>query len=741
MNAINYIIEFVFSAGLIFNALLFIPQALKIIREKSAKGVSFFTFFGFLLIQSTIVLHGIIAHDHFLVAGYLFSMLTCGSVVALILFYKKNKNQTDDTEVSLEEILEQLPGHIYWKDKSCVFVGSNTNNWKDFGLKSLTDYKGKTDYDLFSKEEADKLRFIDEEVIRSDEFKVVEEELTNADGKKALYLSHKIPLRNKFNQIVGILGVSVDITSARRETLDRLQLLENIIGVMPGHVYWMNKEGVYLGCNDNQAKALGFVSRKEIVGKRNAELRVFMIPEVLDPINKKVMESGETILIEEPALSPEGGQATFLSSKVPLHNSQGEIIGMVGISFDITARKEAEHELKIAKEGAEAANKAKTEFLATISHELRTPLNGIIGMAQILVNQKLSVKLRDHVQDIFEASNLLLSLVNDMLDFAKLEAGEMDVLAEPVDLKILVNETTDIMIYQAKSKGLDFVVDYAETVPYQVLTDSRAIKQILLNLLSNAIKFTEQGQIALQVSCIKKTENAAMLQITVTDSGIGIPADKMSLIFERFKQLDSSLTRRYGGTGLGLAITKQLVEKLGGEIGVETQLGKGSTFWVKLKFPLVKNNLAISQDKDQLIASTDAKQKNSPCTARILLVEDNILNQKVAKTFLEDLGCEVDLAESGRKVFELIDRPYDLVFMDISLPDETGIEIAEKIRSAKGVNKNVPIIALTAHVFDNEKEACFKAGMNDILTKPIMYEQLIEILQRWTKAKKIKSTS
>ena len=734
---IKNIIEFVFSIALFINALLFIPQILKIVREKSAKSVSLLTFLGFLLIQLAVVLHGIISRDYLLVAGYLFSMVTCGSVVALILFYRKNKNSVDANEVSLEEILEQLPGHIYWKSKDGVALGCNTNNWRDFGLKSLTDFRGNSDYDLFSAEEARKLRAVDKEVMRTGKLKIIEENVTTADGKKTLYLSHKIPLKNKLNQIIGLLGVSVDITTTKQQTVDRLELLENIIAVMPGNVYWMNKEGIYLGCNDNEARAVGLSSRKEIIGKRNIDIPGFVIPEALDPVNKEVMEGGKTILIEEPAVLHDGTQATFLSNKVPLRDSHNEIIGMVGISFDITARKKAEQELKAAKEGAEAANKAKTEFLATISHELRTPLNGIIGMAQILTNQKLPAKLRDNVEDIFEASKHLLSLVNDMLDFAKLEAGEMNVVKESIDLKILVKEIADIMGYQAKSKGLDFIVDYPETVPDQVTSDSRAIKQILLNLLSNAIKFTEVGEISLQVSCIKKTANAAMLQIAVTDSGIGIPADKVSLIFERFKQLDSSLTRRYSGTGLGLAITKQLVEKLGGKIGVETWLGKGSTFWIKLKFQLPKKPMATLHDENQSLVSHKINQKNSQYVARILLVEDNFLNQKVAKTFLEDLGCQVDIAESGHKVFELLSQAYDLIFMDISLPDETGITIAEKIRGAEGVNKDVPIIALTAHVFDAERKSCFKAGMNDILTKPIMNDQLMEILNRWVKRKKL----
>lgn len=738
MDMVKNFIEFVFSAALLINALLFIPQIISIVRQKSAKGVSLLTFLGFLLIQLAIVLHGVIERDYLLVSGYLFSMLTCGSVVALILFYRTKKNLIGE-EIDLEEILNQLPGHVYWKSKEGVCLGSNTNNWRDFGLNSLADFKGKNDYDLFSTEEADKLRAIDEEVMRTGELKIVEEKLTTVNGKTTIYLSHKMPLKNKFNRTVGILGVSVDITSSKQETIDRLELLENIIAVMPGHVYWMDKQGIYLGCNDNQAKAIGFSSRKDVVGKTNADIGGFLIPEILDPVNKEVTENGKTIVIEEPAVLQNGTPATFLSSKVPLYNRQNEIIGMVGISFDITARKKTEQELKAAKEGAEEASKAKTEFLATISHELRTPLNGIIGMAQILTNQKLPIKLRDYIGDIFEASNHLLSLVNDMLDFAKLEAGEMNIVKEAIDLKTLVKEMGDIMGYQAESKGLDFSVDYPETVPYEVMSDSRAIKQILLNLLSNAIKFTEKGEISLQVSCIKRTVNVAMLQITVTDSGIGIPADKVSLIFERFKQLDSSLTRRYSGTGLGLAITKQLVEKLGGKIGVKTQLGKGSTFWIKLKFQLPKNTTAISHNENQLEWSAKPQRKNSHYAARVLLVEDNFLNQKVAKTFLEDLGCQVDIADSGHKVFELLSQSYDLIFMDISLPDETGITITEKIRHTEGDNKDVPIIALTAHVFDTERESCFKAGMNDILTKPIMYEQLVEILQRWTKVKKIRS--
>ena len=312
------VIDFIFSSALFINAILFIPQALKIYQQKSAKDVSIFTFLGFLFIQIAIIAHGIIAKDMLLIYGYLLSVITCGSVVIFSLYYRKYDN-IQSSSIPLEKILEQIPAHIYWKDKDGNLLGCNKNNWKDFGFSSINECIGKTDYDFHPKDEADKIRANDDEVRRTGKPKVVEEMHTLVNGKPALYLSHKAPLLDEHNQIVGIIGISVDITNTKQETVKRLETLENIISIMPGHIYWIDRDCRYLGCNDMQAKVAGLKSRQEIVGLRNKDLpwnlKSESLPEDLDRVNMEVMESGRAITLEERAVLEDGTQATFLSNK------------------------------------------------------------------------------------------------------------------------------------------------------------------------------------------------------------------------------------------------------------------------------------------------------------------------------------------------------------------------------------------------------------------------------------------
>lgn len=484
--------------------------------------------------------------------------------------------------INLEEIISQLPGHVYWKDKNCVFLGSNTNNWKDFGLKSLQEYIGKTDYDIFPKKEAEQLRKIDKEVMRTGKPKIVEELLTNANGEKCLYLSHKIPLKDKKGQIVGILGQSIDITSAKQTNIDQLDMLENIIAIMPGTVYWMDKEGVYLGCNDNEAKAIGLSSRKEIIGKRNIDLPGFLIPSELDPVNKKIMETGEGMTLEEPAKLADGTMGTFISSKVPIRNSRNEVVGMVGISIDITDRKKIEEALRLAKGKAEAserkAEKAKyimTEFVSNMGHDFSTPVSEVSAIVEILgsyVDEQPEFKdlfgllkagtdgcekVRKRMIDATSISNLEIkaerfSIIHELLLLKK----ELMSLIGTKDLKLIIHPLTP--------KKEDFII-----------TDRQKFHDILKELITNAISFTDQGEINVYV--YKEND---LLIIQVLDTGTGIPSDKLEYIFEQYTKLSRSQKHgaAFKGLGAGLYLARIRAKLLGATINVESEVGKGSIF-------------------------------------------------------------------------------------------------------------------------------------------------------------------
>lgn len=595
MTIVRETIEFIFGTALFINALLFIPQSIRILKERTAKGVSLFTFLGLLLIQLAIVLHGIIIHDYLLIWGYLVSMATTGTVVALILRYRKSENTHNVNNLDLNEILEQLPGHIYWKDENCVFIGCNSNNRNDFGIKESKDFKGKTDYDIFPKHEADQLRIIDEEVIRTGKPKITEEWSTKSNGEKSLYLSHKVPLKNSKGNIVGMLGVSIDVTKSHQDTIDKLDMLENVIGVMPNTVYWMNKNGVYLGCNDNEAKAIGLSSRKEIVGRKNTDLPGFLIPESLDPVNQKVMETGKPITLEEPATLPDGTKGTFISSKVPIKNNRDDVVGMVGISIDITDRKKQEEELKLAKEEAEKSNKIKSDFISNMQHDIRTPLSGIYGIAFAIKQSSKDPQIKEFAEHIETASTELINFCNTILDFSSITGGSYPVAAKKFNIHDLITDIINMNTPVAKQKKIDLFTTFLHNKHDIIIGDDFRVKRILINLIGNALKFTQKGHVELKIKEIpvKNKKRSTMLQFTVQDTGIGMPKDKQKVIFEKFTKLDPSNRGKYKGTGLGLSIVKEFIFDLDGDIEVISGANAGTTIvcTIPFKLPLVDEML------------------------------------------------------------------------------------------------------------------------------------------------------
>ncbi|MBV9576099.1 MAG: response regulator, partial [Gammaproteobacteria bacterium] len=386
-----------------------------------------------------------------------------------------------------------------------------------------------------------------------------------------------------------------------------------------------------------------------------------------------------------------------------------------------------EQELREAKQRAEIANQAKSDFLAMVSHELRTPLNAILGIAQILKTRGLSTEMEEYVNIINHAGNNLLSLVSDILDFARLEAGKLSFINEPYDLEMLFSQIIHSMQYQVKEKGLELSLEWCPAMPVDVIGDANRVRQVLVNLVGNAIKFTQRGQIKVIVNCLRQNKNKAVFEVKVIDTGIGIHADKLDFIFEKFSQVDSIYHRKHSGIGLGLAITKQLVEVMGGEITVNSEIGKGSEFVFTLSLKL--QTISNKQDEQD-------SQKTSLTSARyplsILLVEDNLINQKIAKLMLEDLGCKVEVIDNGQTVLEKKSTllQYDLILMDVGLPDMSGFDIVARLRLEPSL-KNMPIVAITAHILEGDRQQAYAAGMNKVIAKPISYEELEMVLQEY----------
>lgn len=387
-------------------------------------------------------------------------------------------------------------------------------------------------------------------------------------------------------------------------------------------------------------------------------------------------------------------------------------------------------ELIEGKERAENANRAKSDFLAMMSHELRAPLNAILGMAQILRPSKLDAAQRDQLEVIETSGHTLLSLLNDVLDFAKLEMGMLSFRNENVDLLTLVQKTRLDLVPFAKEKNLDLRLEIEENLPRYVRGDPKRIRQILINLMSNAIKYTHSGHVTLQVVYDIRNEQRGDFTFIVKDTGIGIPRDKLSTVFNRFQQIDSVYNRKHEGVGLGLAIVKELVDHMCGEISVESELGVGSTFTCMLPLQIQLRPDYLSEPSIEYSSNAQIFQQFD---ARVLVVEDNAINQKVALALLEQLGCIVDIVDNGEAALRKFKEGYDLVFLDIGLPDMDGFTVGEKMRAMETEGEHIPIVALTAHVFAQDRKRCFDVGMDEVMAKPVMRDDLIAVLRRWTR--------
>ncbi|MFO0699228.1 MAG: ATP-binding protein [Nitrospira sp.] len=444
----------------------------------------------------------------------------------------------------------------------------------------------------------------------------------------------------------------------------------------------------------------------------------------------------------------DGSYRWILTRGTSIKNADELSARMVGINIDVTDRKLVEEVLRQAKDAAEAANLAKSQFLANMSHEIRTPMNGVLGLTELLLRYPLNEKERHLTQSIHQSGSVLLSIINDILDFSKIEAGKLRLEAISFEVRRTIEEAVAVSAPTAEQKGLRLSCHIDPEIPSFLVGDPTRLKQIVVNLVSNAVKFTEQGTIAVSAK-LKKTDNERYgLSISVTDTGIGISPDAQAHIFDAFSQADGSTTRKYGGTGLGLAIVKQLVTLMGGTIELQSHLGQGTCF----RFTIYYTRSDLQVQKPVEMFTTSAKRGElvrdqlpvNVGKVRILLVEDNLVNREVACGMLDMLNCETDTAENGREALTAIAKTdYALVFMDCQMPEMDGLTATKLIRareaeqagpgesSGSSSKRRIPIIALTAHAMQGDREQCLAVGMDDYLTKPFTLALLEQALCRW----------
>jgi len=431
---------------------------------------------------------------------------------------------------------------------------------------------------------------------------------------------------------------------------------------------------------------------------------------------------GEEFLIRVQAQSVGVLRVRFVKSPTPeLREEIEAIVSMIGLVVLQESAQRQAHKLA----------QAKSEFLAKMSHEIRTPLNGVIAAADLMAATQLNDEQHELLDTLRLSAKTLLGIINDILDFSKIEAGRMVLETLPFTPTVLVEEVVSIMAPAAHSKGLTVRTELSSSLPHSVAGDPLRLRQILLNFVGNAIKFTACGEVVIRAMRLKKGEGqSAWLRFEVQDTGVGIPPEKQAGIFDAFTQADSSVTRQYGGTGLGLAICKRLVELMGGQIGVYSQPGQGSCFWFEVPLPVIQEN---APEETTAQPSGSALNSHELDGVRVLLVEDNPVNQKVAIRMLQKLGCVVELAENGQQALEKLERAsYDIVLMDMQMPVMDGLTATRLLRQREQqTGHHQVVIALTANAMQTDRELCLDAGMDDYLSKPLTLDALQVMLLRW----------
>jgi len=523
--------------------------------------------------------------------------------------------------------------------------------------------------------------------------------------------------------------------------LQQSQYARSLIEASLDPLFTISPEGKITDIN-NASVDITETTRENLIGTDFFEY--FTEPKKAREIYKQVFSEG--FVADFPLTIRDGKLTEVLFNGSVYKDDSGKVIGVVVVARDITDHKRIENELKESKRYAEAATKiaedakdvaesatkiaedavkAKQQFLSNMSHEIRTPMNAIIGFTKVLLKSDLNEKQKEYLNAIKTSGDALTILINDILDLAKVDAGKM--VFEQTPFKIAASISAMIHLFETKirEKNLQLIKNYDDKIPRVLSGDPVRLHQIILNLVSNAVKFTSEGKITISARLMNETGEKADIEFSVSDTGIGIPEDKMEHIFENFQQATSETARLYGGTGLGLAISKQLVESQGGRITAKSKLGEGSTFSFIL--PFQKTDAEIELDKVINILTTKIQN------ARVLVVEDIALNQLLMKTLLDDFGFEHDIAGNGKIAIEkLQNRSYDIILMDLHMPEMDGFEATEFIRNK--MNIRIPIIALTADVTTADLNKCTAVGMNDYISKPLdeklLYVKISDLLAK-----------
>jgi PAS domain S-box-containing protein len=544
------------------------------------------------------------------------------------------------------------------------------------------------------------------------------------DGTRVCWVNYATPIEDRNGRLIGALNILADISERKRSDIEAARLAAIVDG-SDDAIVGKNLDGIVTSWNAAATRIFEFTA-EEMVGQ--SIMRI--IPGDLQDEEREIMARlarGERLDHFDTIRLAKGGRRIDVSlTASPLRDAVGAVVGVSKIARDVTDRKRVEQALLDAIVEAEKANRAKTEFLAVMSHEIRTPLNSIGGFTDLLATTtQLTPQQRRYTDLVKIANAALLTIVNDILDFSKVEAGQLELDRHPFSLSGLIRDTVAIVSPMAAVKNLRVNVTIEPGAPETIVGDHSRLRQILLNLLNNAVKFTAKGSITVDVRKQAAADDRECIRLSVTDTGIGIPAEHQRRLFERFSQADSSISREHGGTGLGLAICKQLVELMGGEIGIVSEEGRGSTIWFYAHLPEIAQ--LASEPK-----ITPRVEIRAPTKARILVVDDIETNLEIVEAYLLDREYRVECAGSGIEAIQMLgSQRYDLILMDVQMPVMDGVTATRRIRALHPSIRDIPIIAMTGNVLPQQVRSFLEAGMNDHIGKPIERVKLYENLLRW----------
>ncbi len=682
---------------------------------------------------------------------------------------QKAEDALKTSEMRLSSLLEAMPTPVFYKDMQECYLWVNPAFEAFLGV-ALADVAGKSAVDIVPPHLAEIYHQQDQALFKNGGVQVYEAKVASATKGQCDVLFQKTVMKDEEGKITGLVGVMLDITE-QKQMQQHLQTLNRAIEQSPITVVITDPVGNIEYANPNFERSTGYTVA-EALGKNPRILKSDAMPADLYKQLWDTLLAGREWHGEFHNRRKDGSLYWESAVIAPVRDAEGRTTHYVAVKEDITRLKQAAADLQKMNQALEStvdranamameaqmANIAKSEFLANMSHEIRTPMNGIIGMNSLLMDTPLTGDQRHYVQIVQSSSEILLALLNDILDLSKIESGRFELAAEVFSLHALLLNLTDALAVSARTKGVEVRFGIAPDVPSVLFGDATRLRQVLTNLVGNAVKFTEKGFVEVQV---KRAERPAMeirgralaplaadsveLAFAVRDTGIGIPKDKHHLLFAKFSQVDGSMTRKYGGTGLGLAISRQLVELMGGQIGVQSPVpaaagpgGPGAVFSFTVVFKIA-HEAEVAETADEPAPGV-ADNTSASLSGRILVAEDNVINQQVAVSMLTRLDMQVDCVANGRAVLEAIRKQhYDLVLMDVQMPVMDGLaatgEIRRLERTAGGTGKEpLKIVAMTANAMQGDRQKCLAAGMNDYISKPLNQHGLYAMLKKWVGA-------